>query len=103
MIEKVKAIFVKGIRIFAPSPNAPDFVLGQGFLTPKVLLDFIKENPHILTSEYDGNKQIPIQLTRNDDGNISIKFNDFVPKKQVKSESIPVRAEQDMADDDLPF
>ena len=89
MIEKVKAIFLKGIRIFAPSPNAPDFVLGQGFLTPKVLLDFIKENPHILTSEYDGN--------------ISIKFNDFVPKKQVKSESIPVRAEQDMADDDLPF
>ncbi len=34
---------------------------------------------------------------------LSIKFNDFVPKKQVKSESIPVRAEQDMADDDLPF
>ena len=101
MTEKLKAIYLKGLRIFAPSPNAPDFVLGQGFLTPKVLLDFIKENPQILTSEYDGNKQIPIQLVKNDDGGASLKFNDFVPqKKEVKTESIPVRAEQD---DDLPF
>tara|TARA_B100000900_G_scaffold384682_1_gene373704 strand:+ start:575 stop:877 length:303 start_codon:yes stop_codon:yes gene_type:complete len=100
MTEKLKAIYLKGLRIFAPSPNAPDFVLGQGFLTPKVLLDFIKENPQILTSEYDGNKQIPVQLVKNDDGGASLKFNDFVPKKEVKTESIPVRAEQD---DDLPF
>ena len=101
MIEKVKAIFLQGIRIFAPSPNAPDFVIGQGFLTPKLLVDFIKENPQLLTSEYDGNKQIPIQLTRNDDGNISVKFNNFTRQKQeVKTESIPVRAEQE---DDLPF
>lgn len=96
-----KAVYIKGITIFAPSPNAPDFVLGQGFITPKVLLDFVKENPDILTSEYDGNKQIPIQLTKNDNGGASIKFNDFTPQKQdVKTESIPVRAEQD---DDLPF
>ncbi len=99
-----KATYIKGVTIFPPSPNAPDFVLGQGFITPKVLLDFIKENPHILTSEYDGKKQIPIQLTKNDNGGVSLKFNDFTPQRQeVKSESIPVRAEQDMADDDLPF
>jgi len=100
MTEKLKAIYLKGLRIFAPSPNAPDFVLGQGFLTPKVLLDFIKENPQILTSEYDGNKQIPVQLVKNDDGGASLKFNDFVPKKEVKTESIPMKSEQD---DDLPF
>ena len=41
------------------------------------------------------------ELTQNDDGGLSLKFNDFVPnKKEVKTESIPVRAEQD---DDLPF
>jgi hypothetical protein len=96
-----KATYIKGITIFAPSPNAPDFVLGQGFITPKLLKNFINENPHILTKEYEGNKQIPIQLTKNDNGGASIKFNDFVPKKQeVKTESIPVRSEQD---DDLPF
>jgi len=66
-----------------------------------VVLNFVKENPNILTSEYDGNKKIPIQLTQNDDGGLSIKFNDFVHnKKEVKTESIPVKAEQD---DDLPF
>ena len=96
-----KAIYIKGISIFNPHQNAPDFVKGQGFITPKVLLNFVKENPNILTSEYDGNKQIPIQLTQNDDGGLSLKFNDFVPnKKEVKTESIPVKAEQD---DDLPF
>tara|TARA_R110002012_G_scaffold57967_2_gene150408 strand:- start:328 stop:627 length:300 start_codon:yes stop_codon:yes gene_type:complete len=96
-----KAIYIKGISIFKPHQNAPDFVKGQGFITPKVLVNFVKENPNILTSEYDGNKQIPIQLTQNDDGGLSLKFNDFVPnKKEVKTESIPVKAEQD---DDLPF
>lgn len=98
-----KTIYIQGITIFKPHQNAPDFVKGQGFITPKVLLDFVKENPNILTKEYDGNKQIPVQITQNDDGGLSIKFNDYTPAQEVKTKSIPVKAEQDMADDDLPF
>ena len=97
-----ETIYIQGVRIFAPHKNAPDFVLGQGYITPKLLVDFIKENPNVLSSEYDGNKQIPIQVTKKDDGGLALKFNDFTPKqKEVQTESIPVKSEQ--VDDDLPF
>ncbi|QDP48826.1 MAG: hypothetical protein Unbinned1643contig1000_16 [Prokaryotic dsDNA virus sp.] len=97
-----ETIYIQGVRIFAPHENAPDFVLGQGYITPKILVDFIKENPNVLSSEYDGNKQIPIQVTKKDDGGLALKFNDFTPKqKEVQTESIPVKSEQ--VDDDLPF
>jgi hypothetical protein len=58
---------LKGIRLFQPKPNQPDFVLASGVITLNELVTFAKENPQLLT-EYNGEKQLRIQLLKSKDG-----------------------------------
>ena len=58
---------LKGIRLFTPKPSQPDFVLASGVITLNELVTFAKENPQLL-SEYNGEKQLRIQLLKSKDG-----------------------------------
>jgi DNA-binding GntR family transcriptional regulator len=58
---------LKGIRLFQPKPSQPDFVLASGVITLNELVTFAKENPQLL-SEYNGEKQLRIQLLKSKDG-----------------------------------
>jgi hypothetical protein len=58
---------LKGIRLFQPKPSQPDFVLASGVITLNELVAFAKENPQLLT-EYNGEKQLRIQLLKSKDG-----------------------------------
>ena len=58
---------MKGIRLFQPKPNQPEFVLASGVITINELVTFAKENPQLL-SEYNGEKQLRIQLLKSKDG-----------------------------------
>jgi hypothetical protein len=58
---------LKGIRLFQPKPSQPDFVLASGVITLNELVTFAKENPQLLT-EYNGEKQLRIQLLKSKDG-----------------------------------
>jgi hypothetical protein len=60
-------IYPKGMRTFAKNANAPQFVLGTLVITPKELVDWIKENDRLLT-DYNGTKQLKLQILNGDKG-----------------------------------
>lgn len=60
-------IYPKGIRVFKPREGAPDWVLGQVIVTPVELVEWVQENLQH-TSEYQGKKQIKLDLLKGKDG-----------------------------------
>lgn len=60
-------IYPKGIRVFPPNEKAPDFVKGTMIITLNELVQFCKDNPGYL-SEYNGEKQLKLQITERKDG-----------------------------------
>ena len=64
MSEKV---YPKGLRTFPPREGAPDFVKGTLIITPRDLVEFIKERPGLLT-EYNGAKQLKCNILEGDKG-----------------------------------
>jgi hypothetical protein len=91
-------IFPDGIRCFGPRDNAPDFVLGSVIITPNDLLTWLKANQHLL-KEYNGNKQLRLNLTRNKDGK---GINVSVDTYEGKTDAAPASAAP-KSDTDLPF
>lgn len=60
-------IYAKGVRAFKPNEKAPSWVKASVVITPNDLNQFLKENSVLLT-EYNGSKQIRLQLLENDKG-----------------------------------
>jgi hypothetical protein len=60
-------VFLKGFRFFKPNDKAPAFVKASVVLSPNELISCIKENEKYFT-EYNGNKQLKLQLLENDKG-----------------------------------
>ena len=70
---------VSGIRYFEKRQNAPDFVLGSLVITPNDLWKFCKDNPEILT-DYNGNKQLKMQILKSKAGNAYLAVDTFKPE-----------------------
>ena len=86
-----------GIKTFAKRDNAPDFVLGDLILTPKLFFEWVKSKEEFMTDykDNDGNvhKQLKFQI-KNGDYGIYLELNTWKPdgkKEQVEETS------------DLPF
>ncbi len=62
-------ILPEGIRFFPKHQNAPDFVLGTMVITMNDLFEFCKKNPELIT-EYNGAKQIKLQLLNSKQGKL---------------------------------
>jgi len=89
-------ILMKGIRLFAPKTSQPDFVLASGVITLNELVSFAKENPQLLT-EYNGEKQLRIQLLKSKDGKPYMTVDTWKPAELTAN---PVATEPT---EDLPF
>ncbi len=94
-----------GVRLFRKKDTAPDFVLASGVITPNKLYEFCKANPELM-SEYNGEKQIRIQVLKSKDGNPYIAVDSWKPESklpdavQTPSNYVPpTEAEQEQ----LPF
>jgi hypothetical protein len=85
------AIFPEGIRAFAPHEKSPAFVKANIILTPNDLFKWLKENESLLT-EYEGKKQIKLQLLDGKKG-LYLKVDDYKAKSKTIAD----------AKDDLPF
>lgn len=81
-------IFPKGVRVFDPHAKAPGFIKGSIVITLNELVTFCKENPDLL-SEYNGQKQIKLQIQEKKQGGLMITVDTY------KKETAPK--------DDLPF
>ncbi len=90
-----ETILLKGIRLFEKKATQPDFVLATGVITPNDLVQFLKENPGYM-SEYNGQKQVRIQVLKSKDGKPYISVDTWQPNAQAAPATSPVN-------DDLPF
>ncbi len=81
-------ILPKGIRLFNKHQNAPDFVIGTLVITPNDLVAWLKEQPELMT-EYNGAKQIRLQVLKSKDGNL------YAAVDTYKAATTPAAAPQD--------
>jgi hypothetical protein len=91
---------IAGVRLFAKHLNAPDFVIADMVLTLDDLYIWAKNNP-TSTTEYNGKKQVKLQILRSKDGAPYAKLNTYKPNAAT-----PVAAPQspiNTKDSDLPF
>ena len=80
--------YPKGIMIFKPHENAPDFVKGSVVITPKDLVEWFKENADAMT-EYKGNKQFRFVLKEGNKG-LYLELDTYKPKaKEEKDDDLP--------------
>ncbi len=100
-----ETILLKGIRLFEKKATQPDFVLATGVITPNDLVQFLKENPGYM-SEYNGQKQVGIQVLKSKDGKPYISVDTWQP---TQGAAAPAAASNYTApalpekDDSLPF
>ncbi len=88
-------ILPEGIRFFPKHANAPDFVLGTMVITPNDLYAWLKANEQLL-SEYQGKKQIKLQLLNSKQGKL------YAAVDTYKAEPKASNPEPDLGSD-LPF
>lgn len=68
----------EGIRFFDKTPKQPSFVKGSIVITMADLLAFVNSNPDI-TSEYNGKKQIRLQVLESKKGTTYLAVDTFKP------------------------
>jgi hypothetical protein len=91
-------VLMKGIRLFEKKANQPDFVLATGVITPNDLVAFLKENPELLT-EYNGQKQVRIQVLKSKDGKPYVSVDTWKPDSAA---AVPAKQDAEK-DGSLPF
>ena len=92
-------IYPKGLRTFPPREGSPDFAKGTLIITLKELVQFAKENPHLLT-EYNGQKQLKCQILEGENGPYLV-VDTWKPDKDKAKATKPEPAKE--SDSDLPF
>lgn len=102
-------VLPQGLRFFAPHDNAPDFVIASLVITPNELVQFLKDNPTLLT-EYNGKKQIKLQVLRAKSGTIYANVDTYKKGEQQPKQQQPAKPKQQQQaapvveeNDDLPF
>ncbi len=71
-------ILPKGIRFFNKKDSQPDFVIGAAVITIDDLVAFTINNPQLL-SEYNGQKQLRIQILKSKEGNLYASVDTWKP------------------------
>ena len=94
-------VLPEGLRFFNKKDNQPDFVIGALVVTMNDLYEFCKAHPELVT-EYNGKKQLKLQVLKSSKGNLYAKVDTWKP------DAAPVPANQPAAPavenvSDLPF
>lgn len=103
MAEKV---FAKGIRLFEKHDKAPEFVLGTLVISLDELKKWSEGDGAQYLSDYKGDKQIKMQLTKTRDGKLMLAVDTYKPNNYSNQRSeTPASSEQNKEEhaDDLPF
>jgi len=99
-------ILPEGLRFFNKHQNAPDFVIGSLVVTMNDLYEFCKAHPELLT-EYNGKKQLKLQVLKSAAGNLYSAVDTYKPATQAAPATAPTQAVGNNIDlpatDSLPF
>jgi len=91
-------IYAKGLRAFNKHEKSPDFVVGTVVVSIDEFTQFIKDNEKYQT-EYNGKKQLKLEVTKNRDGVLVYSINTYKKDAQPQSQAPQTQAESD----GLPF
>ena len=81
-----KPNYVEGVRLFKPGDNAPQNLLANVLITPRILIETLKKDDvQDAKSEYRGDTQYKANLWKNDDGSLSMSFNTYKPTEQKET------------------
>jgi len=92
-------ILPQGLRFFNKKPTQPDFVIGALVITLDDLQAFCIDKPELMT-EYNGKKQLRLQLLKSKDGNLYASVDTWKPAETTGSLPAAKAAEEI---NDLPF
>lgn len=98
-------ILPKGIRLFNKKDSQPDFVIGAAVITIDDLVAFTIDNPQLL-SEYNGQKQLRLQILKSKEGNLYASVDTWKPtgNTQLAANSAMNQPAPELPDlDGLPF
>jgi hypothetical protein len=96
-------ILPKGIRLFNKHQNAPEFVIGTMVITPNDLVAWLKEQPELMT-EYNGAKQIRLQILKSKDGNLYCSVDTYKKDATAAAGTTMAQAATELpGTGDLPF
>ena len=100
-------ILPKGLRMFNKHEKAPDFVIGTLVVTPDDLNAFCIDNETLMT-EYNGSKQLKVQILRSKDGELYCAVDTYKPGIQAAPAHAPGPMDKPAAalpedDNSLPF
>ena len=68
----------EGLRFFNKKDTQPDFVVGALVVTMNDLFNFCKQNPDLIT-DYQGKKQLKLQILKSTKGNLYAKVDTWKP------------------------
>jgi hypothetical protein len=93
---------VSGIRYFHKNDKQPEWVLGELIITPDDLNAFCIDNPGLMT-EYNGNKQLKLQILKSKDGKPYLKVNTWQPAAPAPASQQGFATEEVEDISQLPF
>ena len=77
--------YPKGVRVFQPRENAPEFIKGQIVINPNEFFEWLKANSDVL-SEYKEQKQLKLTIMTRKDGQ---GWNVAVDTYKAKDDGLP--------------
>ena len=95
-------ILPEGIRFFPKHERAPDFVLGTMVVTLDDLTKFFNDRKDLLT-EYNGKKQLKLQLLKSREGKLYSAVDTYKPAAKSEPAFSHVAATKPEDISDLPF
>jgi hypothetical protein len=81
-------VFPEGIRVFTPRSSAPKFMKASIVITPNDLFAWLKKQPELL-SEYNGAKQLKLDLMEGREGKLYLSVNTFKTEPKEEDEQLP--------------
>ena len=92
----------EGLRFFNKKETQPDFVVGALVVTMNDLFNFCKQNPDLIT-DYQGKKQLKLQILKSTKGNLYAKVDTWKPDAAA-TPSAPIGKPTEVANiESLPF
>lgn len=112
MANQNEDVLIEGMRFFNPHANAPTFVIGEMVISLNDFFAWCKAHPE-LHSDYQGVKQVRIQIKESKQGNLYGSVNTYKPdnaqtarRPATRTEAAkPVEKQAPLPPpvDDLPF
>ena len=85
-MSNTKTKYVNGVRLFNPGDNAPQNLLANVLITPKLLVECLKQDDvQDAKSEYKGDTQYKANLWKNDDGSFCLLYTSPSPRDGLLS------------------